>query len=591
MHKLKLANDLSLPLEVVTQTVAILAKRRAGKSYTMRRLAEQLFKAHQQIVIVDPKGDQWGIRSASSGIGPGLPVTIVGGEHGDVPLEPTSGEIVAKLVVEERVSLVLDLSMFRKNEVAKFMTDFLENLYRMKARECYRTPMMLVIDEADAIAPQKPQHGEERMLGAAEDIVRRGGQRGIGCVLVTQRSAVLNKNVLTQAQVLVALRTIAPQDLAAMKAWIDVHGTPEQCKTLMASLPSLPVGDAWIWSPGWPTIEGIFDRVHVLPIETFDSGATPKPGVKAIEPKQVADVDLEALKRQMAATIEKAKADNPKELRKQLAEHAKQNDVLSAKIRVLEARAQPTQVEIKEVPVITPKDLERLEKGLDRLANQYHQFAGAQQVVLTELGYLKDVVKSSGTPPRQSQARPIQTHAEAPRPPTTNVPKMPTMRMNAHESSSESLSKMARTMLTVLAQHPDGLTKGQILIHADYRSSGPVSSTFAQMISLGWVSMGGGRMMITSAGLQALGDYEPLPTKSALLHHLLNGHKLSTMEKKLLRCIADAYPHAVTKSAILTATQYASSGPVSSAFGKLVALNYVHAAGRSELRLAEELVG
>jgi DNA helicase HerA-like ATPase len=62
--------------------------------------------------------------------------------------------------------------------------------------------MMLVIDEADAIAPQKPQKGEERMLGAAEDIVRRGGQRGIGCVLVTQRSAVLNKNVLTQAQIL-----------------------------------------------------------------------------------------------------------------------------------------------------------------------------------------------------------------------------------------------------------------------------------------------------------------------------------------------------------------------------------------------------
>ena len=48
-----------------------------------------------------------------------------------------------------------------------------------------------------------------------EDIVRRGGQRGIGCTLVTQRSAVLNKNVLTQAQMLVVLRTIAPQDLAA----------------------------------------------------------------------------------------------------------------------------------------------------------------------------------------------------------------------------------------------------------------------------------------------------------------------------------------------------------------------------------------
>src|SRR3990167_8491762 len=135
------------------------------------------------------------------------------------------------------------------------------------------------------------------MLGAAEDIVRRGGQRGIGCVLVTQRSAVLNKNVLTQAQVLVAMRTIAPQDLAAMNAWVDVHGTEEEKRTLMASLPSLPIGDAWVWSPGWPTIDGIFKRVHILPIETFDSGKSPDPGVKPIEPKQIAVVDLEALKK------------------------------------------------------------------------------------------------------------------------------------------------------------------------------------------------------------------------------------------------------------------------------------------------------
>jgi DNA helicase HerA-like ATPase len=83
---------------------------------------------------------------------------------------------------------------------------------------------MLLIDEADAIAPQKPQENEARMLGAAEDIVRRGGQRGLGCMLITQRSAVLNKNVLTQVEMIVALRTIAPQDLKAMDAWIEVHG-------------------------------------------------------------------------------------------------------------------------------------------------------------------------------------------------------------------------------------------------------------------------------------------------------------------------------------------------------------------------------
>ena len=330
---LHIAHGFYLPLEAVTQSIGILAKRRAGKSFTARRLCEQLIHAGQQTVIIDPKGDWWGIRSSADGKSPGLPVVILGGEHGDLPLEVNACEIVANLVVKERVHVLLDLSLLRKNEVAKFMggelgsqrQGFLEAVYRLKAREEFRTPMMLAIDEADAIAPQNPFKGEERMLGAIEDIVRRGGQRGIGCTLVTQRSAVLNKNVLTQIQVLVAMRTIAPQDLKAMNAWIDVHGTIDQRKILMESLPSLPVGDAWFWSPGWPTDEGIFKRVHVLPIETFDSGATPKPGEKRIEPKNLADVDLDVLSRQMAETIERAKADDPRELKKQICGAEKAN--------------------------------------------------------------------------------------------------------------------------------------------------------------------------------------------------------------------------------------------------------------------------
>lgn len=366
---LKLAANLLLPIETVTQTIAILAKRRAGKSYTMRRIVEQLFKAGQQVVLVDPKGDQWGLRSSVDGKSPGLPIVIFGGERGDVPLEVGAGELVAKLVVEDRVSALLDLSLFRKREVATFMTAFLESLYRLKAREAYRTPVMLVIDEADAIAPQKPQDGEERMLGAAEDIVRRGGQRGLGCILVTQRSAVLNKNVLTQAEMLIALRTIAPQDLKAMNEWIDVHGTPEQRKTLMESLPSLPIGDAWFWSPGWPTGDGIFQRVHVLPIETFDSGASPKPGVKPIEVKTLADVDIEAVKGQMAHTLERAKAEDPKELKRQLGQASVQLAASTKRISELEARVSRTsgfsssnEKAKKEQPALTDADRAQMAK-------------------------------------------------------------------------------------------------------------------------------------------------------------------------------------------------------------------------------------
>lgn len=40
---IRIADNLSLPLEVVTESIAILAIKRAGKSYAARRLAEQLY--------------------------------------------------------------------------------------------------------------------------------------------------------------------------------------------------------------------------------------------------------------------------------------------------------------------------------------------------------------------------------------------------------------------------------------------------------------------------------------------------------------------------------------------------------------------
>ena len=251
---------------------------------------------------------------------PGLPIVILGGEHGDVPLEVGAGELVAHLVVRERVSMLLDLAGFRKHEVVTFMTAFLETLYRLKAKEEYRTAMMLVVDEADAIAPQRPMRGEERMLGAAEDIVRRGGQRGVGITLVTQRAAVLNKNVLSQRGVLIFLRMLGLQDIEGTDEWIKKHGQPEQKAALMAALPSLPTGTAWVWAPGWPDERGIFKRIAVDRIETFDSGATPKPGERRITPKTVADVDLEAFRREMTATIERAKQEDPRALRTRIAE-------------------------------------------------------------------------------------------------------------------------------------------------------------------------------------------------------------------------------------------------------------------------------
>lgn len=72
MKRIQISGDFSLPLEVVTQSIAILAKKGAGKSYCMRKISEQIFKAGQQICIIDPKGDQYGIRAPIADLGQGF---------------------------------------------------------------------------------------------------------------------------------------------------------------------------------------------------------------------------------------------------------------------------------------------------------------------------------------------------------------------------------------------------------------------------------------------------------------------------------------------------------------------------------------
>ncbi len=611
MKTLKLADGLTLPIETVTQTIAILAKRRAGKSYTMRRLWEQLVKAGQQVVVVDPKGDQWGIRSSADGKSAGLPIVILGGERGDVPLDVGAGELVAKLVVEERVSVLLDLSLFRKREVATFMTAFLEALYRLKAREQYRTPVMLVIDEADAIAPQKPQDGEERMLGAAEDIVRRGGQRGIGCVLVTQRSAVLNKNVLTQAEMMIALRTIAPQDLAAMNAWIDVHGEPDQKKTLMASLPALPIGDAWCWSPGWPTAEGIFQRVHVLPIETFDSGASPKPGVKPIEVKTLADVDLGALKTQMAETLERAKADDPKELKKRILDlerRLKESDRSDQKLK-------SSVVKSVDTPVLTDADralLAELAGKFDALAarldhrinleplhemvmreivnaHKVHDAVRADFLKILDGKRLQRIRQNVATVAMAAPAVVIPRNAPVfegrdpkPQQNTRSAQTSESLRRDGHAGGSE-LGRCERALLTVLAQrNGSGTSRGQLAVLSGYsQTSSGFANALGRLRTLGYVN----GMTITNDGRGAVGEIEPLPVGRELASHWIG--QLPRAEATMLQALL-AHPDGLDKDDLSRVTGYsATSSGFANAVGKLRTLEL--ASKGWPVRASEEL--
>jgi DNA helicase HerA-like ATPase len=127
------------------------------------------------------------------------------------------------------------------------VTDFAEELFHRK--KANRSPMHLVVEEAQVFVPQRTMGDEARMLGAFEDLVKLGRNFGIGVTLISQRPQSVNKDALNQTECLVVLQTNGAQERKAIEAWIVEQGL--DVGELVDTLPSLERGEAWVWSPSW----------------------------------------------------------------------------------------------------------------------------------------------------------------------------------------------------------------------------------------------------------------------------------------------------------------------------------------------------
>lgn len=353
---LHISPELALPLDAVTQTFAIMAKRGVGKTHTGSVMAEEMLKQGQPIVVYDPTGAWWGLKSSADGKRPGFPVVIFGGEHADVPLEESAGETIAAVIVERRLPAILDCGLMRKGARIRFMTAFCEALYHKN-----REPLHFFIDEAQTVAPQNLKAMPEiaRLVGALEDIILQGRRRGLGMTIISPRPAIVNTSIRSACEVLIAMQIVGPHDRKAIQEWIDVHGDDiNAAKEMMTSLSSLKRGEAWIWSPAWLEL---FIRTKFRARETFDSSATPKIGSRVVVPRKMAEIDLAKLGAEITATVERAKADDPRELRKQIAELQRQIKTTHSK-----SAAKP-EVKTVEVPVLDERDRKWLHHSFNEL--------------------------------------------------------------------------------------------------------------------------------------------------------------------------------------------------------------------------------
>jgi hypothetical protein len=549
---LKIAPGLRLDADYVGGgTFGLLSKKGAGKSYLARVMAEEFWEARVPFVLLDPMGTSWGLRVSADGSGDGIPVAIFGGKRADAPLQRESGGLLADLVVDERLSMILDLSELGSRAAERqFALDFFERLYRRNEELVH-----LLIDEADLFAPQQPQAGDRPLLGVTENIVRRGRNRGIGITLITQRPAVLNKDVLTQVDGLVAMRITGLTDREAIDKWVAGHGDdPEEAAKVKATLAGLGNGECWWWVPEL----GVLKRVQVRASRTFDSSPTKKRGERRADPKGFADVDMGAIEAKMADTIERAKAEDPKQLRRQ---------VVALKQQLAErpeAKVAPVEVPVP-TPVIPDEVVTAALELSDGMEGTVRALKSSLDTIVAQAERLKRAIQAEGLesasafaarqPPAKPKRSPERKHAPA--------------RSAARDNGSghDVVTPARQRILDALASlEAIGVAEADKTQLALFAQASPKSSGYTNNLgclrSAGLLDYPGTRRVTLTASGRELADGGAAPTSVEQLHAYVE-RLLPPARWRIVAALIDAYPEPLEKAEL---AERAGQSPTSSGY-------------------------
>lgn len=574
------------PSAVLEQHIAVLGKTGRGKTSTAKLIIEQTVgdDPDARVCIMDPvKSDWWGLTASAGGLRGGLPFQILGGPHGHVPLHSGAGKAVGELVASGKLPLsIIDMRDFEPGGIYRFYVDFAAVLMRRM-----RGVVTLVMEEAHLFAPkERSGFSQENMaVHYAKNMATGGRSAGIRLILSTQRVQALHNALLGSCDTMIAHGFTAPADQEPVIKWFKANATKEQRETIEQSLSGLRKGEAYIFSGE----AKLFERVQFQRISTYDNTATPDNSDRKVH-VETAPIDRDGLRELLGSVVAEAEADDPKMLKKRIADLEEQ----LSDARVVDAEFVDEEAIKKEAYGRGRADgLEQMRVAagevIAKYGVEYARCLDAFRTAIARTDFDPPQLPALPDPPERMFAEvlprlgPRKDPVHARQVIEVKSPKPMTI-------GGEPMKPVVRAILTVMAQHPDGLSKGQILVHANYRSSGDTSAAFADLTRRGWITSNfGSGVAITSLGVEALGPYDALPTGRELRKKLLAGDKLSRVEKAILECLFSHHPQSVSKGDILREANYKSSGDTSAAFAKLTKLGYVNKAAGGHLVAGRDL--
>ncbi len=522
---------------------------------------EGLYKAGEQVVMIDPKGEGYGLQSSFDGKGKGLDFIVFGEPYGNIKLlREEHATHLADFVTTSGRSVVLSLLGFDTNQAERrFVRDFFQRLFRNKSRQEQRSRLLLVIDEAHLFVPEGSGAGlkgdQAELTGAIQRCVRQGRTYGIGVMLVDQRPADVSKKLVSQCELVITHALSHPTDRKALKEWMSGFGGTEQHEGMLDQVTTLQSGEAFVWSPSWLKI---FEHAQIDRMTTFDSGASPDAD-ESSRPKVKANVDIAELESALKAVIEEEKASDPKKLQAQVADLKK---------KLQEAEAKPAQVDTAAYEQLQQQHEELTQQA----ANDKALLESEVAELRTKIGRIRrflgdqgDVEESAPLPPRAAAG--MYTTTPAPKSYLTKPPApMPILKMpkivldksaqrpkpkpvvpvesDSSEEESDDEVNGEKRMLGVLARYPDTTRQDLAIMSMMSPGSGTFLKYLSNNRSAGLIE--DGSLQLTDAGRE-VGASVPAPKRGASLRAAWHKRVGVAGVRRMLDVIFSAYPGGVTR--------------------------------------------
>lgn len=547
--------DVAFDLELLLRTrLLVQANSGGGKSFLLRRLAEQLF-GKVQVLLIDREGEFATLREKFG--------YVLIGQGGDAPADIRSARLLAEKLLELRASTVFDLyEAFRSRpgDRRAWVRAFLDGL--VDAPKALWHDVVVIVDEAHQFCPQETPKAasmnEREIISGCKDamisLATVGRKRGLCAIWATQRLAKLDKDA--SAELFNRLVGMTVEDVDVDRAVDLMSVSRDEKPEFKKRLRDLEPGNFFAFGRAISKerlLVKVGGVVTTHPEPGFQKhGNEPPPPpekVRALLPK------LKDLPKEVE-TRAKTEAELRQEIRSLKAQLVTRPTVQAPAIQARPSKPEAVRV---EVPVIPAAQLVRLERAMDAA----DRAAGKAQEALGGLRGFLDLIRANVRKIDLASKQPLRgpvsmereikdrIHAIIQPPPVTPFHRKanePAAQDNGEALALPSLAK--RILKALLTFESFGISEVRRSWVAGWLSVSYTSGGFRNM--LGFLRSGGLITYPTNDTLLMTGEGRgaaPLPDvdhdTSAILEHCLRA--VASQEAKILRVVHGAYPESVSR--------------------------------------------